>query len=59
MAIIASAGKNTIPGRKGRSSKLSGRNRSKKENSRKSWVTRDIEGASEGELENNLRRSKR
>ena len=61
MAIIASAGRNTLPGRRGqkRSSKISRRNKSRKESGRKSWIIRDIEGASEGELENNLRRSKR
>ena len=61
MSVIASAGKNTIPGRKGqkRSSKLSERHKVRKENRRKSWIIRDIDGASEGELENNLTRSKR
>ena len=61
MSIIASAGKNTIPGRKGqrRSSKLSERHKLRKEHGRKSWVMRDIDGASEGELESNLSRSKR
>ena len=61
MSVIASAGKNTLPGRKGqkRSSKLSERHKSRKEHQRKSWVIRDIDGASEGELENNLTRAKR
>ena len=56
MSVIASAGKNTIPGRKGqkRSSKLSERHKIRKEHRRKSWIIRDIDGASEGELENNL-----
>ena len=61
MSVIASAGKNTIPGRKRqkRSSKLSERHKIRKDHSRKSWVIRDIDGASEDELENNLTRSKR
>ena len=61
MSIIASAGKNTIPRGKGqrKSSKLSERHKQRKEHGRKSWVLRDIDGASEGELETNLSRSKR
>ena len=60
MSIIASAGKNTVPGRgKSRSSKLSERHRVRKQNPRKSWVIRDMDGASEGEIESHLKRSKR
>ena len=60
MSIIASAGKNTVPGRgKSRSSKLSQRHRVRKQNPRKSWVIRDMDGASEGEIDSHLKRSKR
>ena len=61
MSIIASAGKNTVPGRRGksRSSKLSERHRVRKQNPRKSWVIRDMDGASDGEIESHLKRSKR
>ena len=60
MAIIAAASKNTASGRKEqkRSSMLNSRKKSRKDR-HKSWVLRDIEGASEGEVETSSKRSKR
>ena len=58
MSIIASTGRDTVPGRQ-RSSKLSERHKHRKEHLRKSWVMRDIDGASEEEVERKLRRSRR